>query len=114
MCIDPPLPPSDDLIALADRHLHADDNRFLADIEVAEAADQPHAVHLAGTLLEAADEEHPFVGLSFLIAGERGGFLRRRSDDARQGTAGNRHRRRLVGLPLSFGHTRSPLGASRF
>ena len=31
----------DDLVAVGDRHLHADDHRFLADIEMAEAADQP-------------------------------------------------------------------------
>ena len=31
-----------------DRKLHADDDRFLADIQMAEAADQPHAVELAG------------------------------------------------------------------
>jgi hypothetical protein len=31
----------DDLVALLDRHLHADDDRLLADVEVAEAADQP-------------------------------------------------------------------------
>ena len=48
----------DHLIAIAFRHLHADDDRFLADIEVAEPADQPHAVHLTGLLLEAPDEQH--------------------------------------------------------
>ena len=31
----------DDLVAALDRHLHADDDGFLADVEVAEAADQP-------------------------------------------------------------------------
>src|SRR6185295_17471545 len=45
----------DDRIAVLDRHLHADHDRFLADIEVAETADQPHAVHLPRLLLEAAD-----------------------------------------------------------
>ncbi len=48
----------DDLVARLQRHLHADDDGFLADIEVAEAADQPHAVHLPGLLLEAADGQH--------------------------------------------------------
>ena len=38
--------------------LHADHDRFLADIEMAEAADQPHAVELARLLLEAADQQH--------------------------------------------------------
>ena len=37
----------DDLIALLGRHLHADDDGLLADIEVAEAADVAHAVELA-------------------------------------------------------------------
>ena len=45
----------DDLVAVLQRHLHADDHRLLADIEVAEAADQAHAVELARLLLEAAD-----------------------------------------------------------
>ena len=56
-----------------DRHLHADDDGFLADIEMAEAADQPHAVHLAGAFLEAADEEHPGEGLEFLFLREAAG-----------------------------------------
>ena len=59
----------DDLVALADRHLHADDDGFLADVEVAEAADQAHAVHLAGALLEAADEEHLREGVQLLARG---------------------------------------------
>ena len=54
-----------------DRHLHADDHRLLADVEVAEAADQPHAVELARLLLEAADEQHVAVGGKLLLAGER-------------------------------------------
>ena len=57
----------DDLIALADIGLHADDDGFLADIEMAEAADQPHAVELARLLLEAADQQH--VAIEF--GGER-------------------------------------------
>src|SRR6185437_15877593 len=48
----------DDLIAGFERHLHADHHGLLADIEVAETADQPHAVHLAGFFLEAADGQH--------------------------------------------------------
>ena len=59
----------DDLVAVLDRHLHADDDGLLADIEVAEAADQPHAVHLAGALLEAADEQHLREGVEFLARG---------------------------------------------
>ena len=48
----------DDLVAGRSGRLHADDDGFLADIEVAEAADQPHAVELARLLLEAADQKH--------------------------------------------------------
>ena len=47
-----------DLIALLQGHLHADDDGFLADVEMAEAADRAHAVELAGLLLEAADQQH--------------------------------------------------------
>ena len=54
------------------RHLHADDHRLLADVEVAEAADQAHAVKLAGLLLEAADQQHLAVGGEFLFLGEFG------------------------------------------
>ena len=53
----------DDLVALLDRHLHADHDGLLADVEVAEAADQAHAVELAGLLLEAADEQHLAIGV---------------------------------------------------
>jgi hypothetical protein len=48
----------DNGILAGDRRLHADDDRLLADIEMAEAADQAHAVHLARLLLEAADQQH--------------------------------------------------------
>jgi hypothetical protein len=48
----------DHLVALLERHLHADDDGFLPDIEVAEPADEAHAVKLAGLLLEAADQQH--------------------------------------------------------
>ena len=48
----------DDLVALTDRHLHADDDGLLADIEVAEAADIAHAVKLSRLLLETADQQH--------------------------------------------------------
>src|SRR5205807_5259816 len=36
----------DDLVAVRQRHLHADDDGFLADIKVTEAADRAHAVEL--------------------------------------------------------------------
>ena len=57
----------DDLVALPYRHLHADDHRLLADIEMAEAADQAHAVELAGLFLEAADEQHQTVGAQLIL-----------------------------------------------
>ena len=60
---------------LGQRHLHADDDGLLADIEVAEAADQPHAVELAGLLLEAADQQHVAIGLQQLLP--VGGWLAR-------------------------------------
>ncbi len=60
----------DDLIAFLERHLHADHDRFLADIEMAEAADQTHAVELAGLLLETADQEHLAECADFLLAVE--------------------------------------------
>ena len=62
----------DDLIALLQRHLHADDHRLLADIKMAEAADTAHAVKLTGLLLEAADQQHAAIGGEFLILGEFG------------------------------------------
>ena len=47
--------------------LHAHDHRFLADIEMAEAADQPHAVDLARLLFEAADQQHVAVEFQQVI-----------------------------------------------
>ena len=52
--------------------LHADDDGLLADIEVTEAADQPHAVELPGFLLEAADEQHVAIGAKLLLLVELG------------------------------------------
>ena len=56
-----------DLVALFQRHLHADDDGFLADIEVAEAADRAHAVELAGLFLEAPDQQHVAQRLQLLL-----------------------------------------------
>ena len=99
MCIDPPLPrlmpaarpvssamtilgvdpggeqvavvavAGDDAVGPGQRRLDAGDDRLLADVEVAEAADQPHAVHLPGTLLEAADEQHLAIEGEQLVVG---------------------------------------------
>jgi hypothetical protein len=62
----------DHLVALLHRHFHADDDRFLADIKMAEPADVTHAVKLARLLLEAADQQHVLIGLEVLILGEGG------------------------------------------
>ena len=56
----------DDLIARVEGRLHAHYDGFLADIEVAEAADQTHAIELTRLLLKTADEQH--VGIEFLRA----------------------------------------------
>src|SRR5688500_3338593 len=63
----------DDAVARLQRHLHADDDGLLADVVMAEAADQPHAVHLARLLLEAADQQHVLVGAEFLLFAQIGG-----------------------------------------
>ncbi len=52
----------DDLVAVTQRQLHANDNRFLTDIEVAETADQAHPVKLSGLFLEPADQQHAAIG----------------------------------------------------
>jgi hypothetical protein len=43
-----------------------------ADVEMAEAADQAHAVHLPGLFLETADQEHLPQRRDFLVLGEFG------------------------------------------
>jgi hypothetical protein len=67
----------DHLVALSGRHLHANDDRLLADVEVAEAADQAHAVHLPRLLLEAADQQHLAIGVKLFVLVEGGGVLAR-------------------------------------
>src|SRR5947207_3037389 len=62
----------DHLVALDQRHLHPGNDGFLADVKVAEAADEAHAVKLAGLLLEAADEQHMPVGGKLFFLGEFG------------------------------------------
>jgi hypothetical protein len=62
----------DDLVTLLQRHLHADNDSFLADIKVTEAADEAHAVKLAGLLLETPDLQHFAIGLQVVFLGEFG------------------------------------------
>ena len=57
----------DAVLADGHRRLQPDRDRFLADIEVAESADQPEPVELPGALLEAADEQHLAVELEQLV-----------------------------------------------
>jgi hypothetical protein len=52
----------DHLVAIHHGHLHADNDGFLPDIEVAEPADEAHAVKLAGLFFKAADQKHLAVG----------------------------------------------------
>ena len=51
----------DDLIVAFEDGLDADDDGFLADVEVAEAGDETHAVELAGFFLETPDQQHVAV-----------------------------------------------------
>ena len=64
-----------DLIALFQGHLHADDDSFLADIEMAEAADRAHSVELAGLFLEPPDQQHVAQRAQFLVFGEFQGVV---------------------------------------
>src|SRR5688572_6774161 len=63
----------DHLVVWLERHLHADDDRFLPDVEMTEAADMPHAVELARLLLEAANKQHLAISVEALLAREDAG-----------------------------------------
>src|SRR3546814_1384100 len=59
---------SDDaVLADRERRLQTHRDRFLTDVEVAEAADQPKPVELPGLLLEPADEKHLPVEINQLL-----------------------------------------------
>ena len=60
------------ILALFRGHGDAGHHSFLADIEVAEAADQAHAIHLAGLFLETPDQQHFPIGFEVLFRGELG------------------------------------------
>jgi len=57
----------DRILVVIERGLEPDRNRFLADIQVAETADQAETVQLARTLFEPADQQHLFVEAHHLI-----------------------------------------------
>jgi hypothetical protein len=57
------------VLVAVERGLQADRNGFLADIEMAEAADETEAVELAGFFFEAADEQHLLVEFEQLLLG---------------------------------------------
>ena len=96
----------DHLIALLRGHLHADDDGLLADVEMAEAADQAHAVHLAGLLLEAADEQHLAIGVELLVLRELraglAGLILGSAFRGAAGTAGSKGHRCLRTVLLSL------------
>ncbi len=75
----------DEVVVVAQRARRADDRRLLADREVQEAADLRLRVHLAGALLEAADEHHRRAATRARRrargAGGRPSSARYRSDD---------------------------------
>src|SRR5690606_11895992 len=58
------------LITFLRAHLQTDDDALLTDVEMAEAADEAHAVELAGLLFEPADEQHLAIGVQLLLSGE--------------------------------------------
>src|SRR3954469_11332838 len=96
----------DHLIPVLRGHLHADDDGLLADVEMAETADQAHAVHLAGLLLEAADEQHLAIGVELLVLRELraglAGLILRCAFRGAAGTAGSKGHRCLRTVLLSL------------
>ncbi len=57
----------DDRILLIESSLHANDDGFLTNIEMAEPANQAHAIHLAGLLLKTAYLEHIAIELAQFV-----------------------------------------------
>ena len=56
-------------VALLGGGLKTDDNGFLTDVEVAEAADESHAIELTGLFLESADQQHVAVVAKQFLGG---------------------------------------------
>ena len=62
----------DDAVLVAvERRLEADRDRFLADVEMAEPADQAEAIELPRALLETADQQHLLVEVEHLLLARR-------------------------------------------
>ncbi len=57
----------DPLVAFLCCGLKTDNNGFLTNVEVAEAANQAHAIKLAGLFFETTDKEHVLVVLKELF-----------------------------------------------
>ena len=64
----------DYLIPRLQAHLHANHDRFLADIKVAKATNQPHAVKLACFFFEPADQQHVTIGAEHFFPRQRWGL----------------------------------------
>ena len=60
----------DDRILGPDGVIDADNDGFLADVEMAEPSDQAHAIHLADLLFEAADQQHLAVEIQEELVGD--------------------------------------------
>ena len=101
----------DAVLADLHRRLQADRDRFLADIEVAEAADQAEAVKLPGPLLEAADEQHLLVEIEQLVLRRLVALAARAG--ARGWACAGGCRCRGGGLAGGFRHGASPVTAVR-
>jgi len=66
----------DDRVLGPGRRHHADDNGLLANIEVAETADQAHSVQLPRLFLEAADQQHLSIEVEHFVGRGGGVFFR--------------------------------------
>ncbi len=78
----------DAVLADGHRRLQTDPDRFLADIEMAEATDQAETIELPRTLLEAADEQHLAIELKQLVLARLVALGLRRTLDFRLRTSG--------------------------
>ena len=63
----------DELVGVARRQPHADDDGLLADIEMAESADHAHAEQLSRLFLETADQQHGAIDGDLVASAEKRG-----------------------------------------